>query len=372
MSSRQPDAQAVSNRNHFVQRVLITISLVTAVVLVLAFAWGAAEVLLVIFAGILLAVFLRGLGNWVSAHTPLSKGWALVAVILGLIALGGISGVLFAPSVNEQFAELTEQVPRAAGDLRERMTESALGSRLLEQAPAVDEATSQAGNLVTPVLGAFSTAFGALANAIIILFVGLYLAIDPGVYTGGLIRLIPLARRERAREVLHVLGYTLRRWLIGRILLMTVIGVLTTLGLWLIGIPLAVGLGVLAALLAFIPNIGPLIAAIPAVLLGLVDSSTTALYVIALYVGVQTIESYLFEPLVEQRTVSLPPVLVITSQVLLGLSFGALGLLLATPLFAVGLVLVKMLYVEDTLGDHEIEVLGEDEAEQVVRHGEAT
>lgn len=359
------DQDHALQRSHFARRALTVIVLVTVVVLAVAFAWYAIEVLLVVFTGILLAVFLGGLSDWVSAHTPLSRGWALGAVVLGWLALLGISGYLFAPAVSEQFAQLTEQVPQSATQLQERIAQTRLGRRLLELTPAVEDITPGTEQAFTQATNLFSTAFGALANLVIILFVGLYLAIDPGLYTTGFVRLVPRAKRARAREVLHVLGYTLRRWLIGRFFLMTVIGVLIAFGLWVLDVPLAVTLGIIAAVLTFIPNIGPVLSAIPAVLLGLsAGGLTTAAYVVGLYLVVQTVESYIFSPVVEQRTVSLPPVLVITAQVLLGIGLGALGLLLATPLFAVVLVLVKMLYVEDTLGDQEIEVLGEDEAQQ--------
>lgn len=132
---------------------------------------------------------------------------------------------------------------------------------------------------------------------------------------------------------------------------MAVIGVLTTLGLWLLGVPLALTLGILAALLEFIPNFGPILSAVPAVLLALMESPRLALWVILLYLGIQAAESYLITPLVQRRLASLPPVLVIVSQILGGVLFGFLGFALATPLLAFALVLVKRLYIEDRLGD---------------------
>ena len=132
---------------------------------------------------------------------------------------------------------------------------------------------------------------------------------------------------------------------------MTIIGVLTTVGLWIMGIPLALALGIIAAIFTFIPNIGPVLSAIPAVLLGLIDSPQQALYIAALYVGIQTVESLMITPLIQRKTVSLPPALTLSAQVLLGVILGGLGVALATPMAAAALVLTRMLYVDDTQTD---------------------
>jgi predicted PurR-regulated permease PerM len=131
---------------------------------------------------------------------------------------------------------------------------------------------------------------------------------------------------------------------------MAVVGVLTWLGLWLVGVPLAPILGLIAALLALVPNIGPIIAAVPAVLLAFSDGPTTVLMVVGVYIGVQTLESYAITPLIQQERVSLPPALIISMQLLMGVLFGVLGLALATPMAALGLTLVREVYVQRYLG----------------------
>ncbi len=354
--STAEDSKSVSAR--FTRRALVVVAIVTAVVLVLVFLWNAVNVLLLVFAGVLLAVLLRALAGFADEHTPLSGGWALAAVVLALLALLGLAGWLLLPIISGQFGQLVEQLPRAVARLRQRIESYRWGQLLLAQAPAPGPLAGSSGSLFSRVTGTFSVALDVVVDIVVILFVGLYLAADPRLYTQGLFRLVPIAARPRAREVQHALGATLRWWLLGQIFSMTVIGVLTTLGLWLIGVPLAVVLGILAGLLEFIPTFGPVMAAVPAVLLALVDSPIQALYVIILYVAIQAIESYLLLPLVQQRTVDLPPVITITSVVLLGTIFGFLGLLLATPLAAAALVLVRMLYVEDVLGDP-VDVPGE-------------
>jgi predicted PurR-regulated permease PerM len=171
------------------------------------------------------------------------------------------------------------------------------------------------------------------------------------LYSRGLKHLLPLSYRERAGEVLGVIDESLRRWLVGRFALMVINGALTAIGLKLLGIPLALTLGLLAGLLNFVPNFGPWIAAIPAVLIAFLQGPQQALYVAVLYLVLQSVDGYLLTPLVDRRSVELPPVLTITAQVVLGLAFGFICILLASPLTAVALILIKMLYIEDLLGD---------------------
>lgn len=156
--------------------------------------------------------------------------------------------------------------------------------------------------------------------------------------------------------MLSAIDVALGRWLLGRFGLMVINGALTTAALWLLGVPLAPTLGLIAGVLNFIPNFGPFIAAVPAVLIALVQSPQTALYTMIVYVVVQMADAYLLTPLVDRKSVELPPVLTIAAQLLLGVMFGFVGLLLASPLTAATLILVKMLYVEDMLGDR---IMGE-------------
>jgi predicted PurR-regulated permease PerM len=187
----------------------------------------------------------------------------------------------------------------------------------------------------------------------VILFIGLYVAAQPGLYKNGFVRLMPLEKRNRAHEVLSAVGMTLRWWLIGKMMSMLVVGILTSLGLWLLGMPLALTLGTIAALLTFIPNIGPVLSAVPAVLLALLEGPTQVLYVLLLYLVIQTVESYFITPLIQKRMVALPPALILLAQVLLGVLVGGFGLILATPLAAAALVIVNMVYIEDVLHDAE-------------------
>ena len=332
---------------------IVTASIAALAVAGLALIWYGADVLLLVFTGILIALLLRGIADWVAERTPIPSGVAVAGVVCSVATLLGMGGWLLADNVAAQFNQLIEQVPLAITTLTERLASYPWGRVVLSWMPDTDAFTSpQALGRATGVLSTtLGTTIGAVANVVIVAFVALYLAADPGLYVRGVVRLVPVARRDRAREMLRVLGHTLRRWLAGKLVAMAVIGVLTGAGLWIIGVPLALTLGLLAAMLNFVPYLGPLLSFIPAVLLALMESPAMAAWVLGLYLVVQFVESYVLTPLIDQRSVALPPALTIVAQVMLGTLLGALGLVLASPLMAATLVVVQMLYIEEALGD---------------------
>lgn len=313
--------------------------LFAALVLVLAFA---PDVLLVVFAGLLFGVFFGGGGDWLARRVGIGRPWGVgLFVFLIILAFAGFF-LAYAPAVAEQFDQLSEEVPVAIEGLRERLSAYAWGEKLLERAtPGALASSGGEGTAATAV----ASTFGALGNFVIMLFIGLYVALDPQTYRRGLVSILAPSIRDEGSEVLGKAHDALGNWLVAQLMAMAAVGLLTWLGLWLIGVPLAPILGLIAALLAFIPNLGPIIAAVPAVLLGFSDSPTTALMVAGVYIGVQTIESYAITPLIQQERVSLPPALIISVQLLMGVLFGVLGLALATPIAALGLTLVKEAYV---------------------------
>lgn len=341
----------IDRRVDFTKRAFMAVGVIALVVVLLLFVWYSVGVLLLMFAGILLAIFLRGLSDLLCEYTPLSASWSLTVVMLVLALAIGASTWLLAPKVAVQVDLLAASLPQSLEQLGNYFRQYPWIQRMLAQAPSVDTLMTNQVNILGQVTGVLSTTLSALVNILVILSIGIYLAVNPDLYIGGLVRLVPIGKRDRAGEILQELGYTLRWWLIGRFFSMGVVGIMTSLGLWLLGVPLALTLGLLAALLTFIPSIGPVLSAVPAVLLALLQSPVLALYVILLYFSIQLVESYLLTPLVQQRAIALPPALIITALVLLGVLLGLMGLILATPLTAAALVLVKMLYVEDTLGD---------------------
>ncbi len=340
------------DRESFSKRVLITVGIVIPVILLLLLFGFAFKVLLLVLAGVLFAVFFRGIAGWISNHTKLSEGWSLLIAVVGVVGLIVLAGRLIAPQVGEQVNQLSEKLPQAVANTRSQLEQKQWGKKLLDQIPKSSEKVLQRGDgWFEKSFGFVSSTFGVLADLYVILFIGLFIMAQPKPYRQGIVHLVPVRHRDRARQVLHKLGVTLQRWIAGKLLSMLVVAVLTTLGLWLLDVPVALALGIIAGLLSFIPNFGPIIALLPAVLIAFTQGPNTALYITLLYMGVQAVESNLITPLVQKKMVYLPPAMIIISQVLLGILVGGLGLILATPLIAILMVLIQMLYVEDVLGD---------------------
>jgi predicted PurR-regulated permease PerM len=282
-----------------------------------------------------------------------------------LILAGAIA--FRAPDVAEQMQHLREELPKSAQAAANYISQFGWGRTLINQLPGVDDVRQNINpsQLLSGVGGFFSTTVGAVGNFFIVILLAIYLASEPRFYIRGLIKLFPKPGRHPATQVVGAVGETLRWWLIGKVASMIFIGLLTWIGLKILGVPLALTLGLIAGLLSFIPNFGPIISAVPALLLAFIESPIMAVYVLGLYVGVQLIESNVVTPLIERETVELPPALTIVFQLALAVLVGGLGLVLATPLLAVIMVLVQMVYIQDILGDKNIEVeaKGLDEAE---------
>lgn len=335
----------------------MALGLVVVTTLLLALLYFTFDVILLIFAAVLLAVFLRSLAELLGRYVKIRE--SLRVIIVSVLLIGILAGAiaLLAPSVAEQGSHLREELPRSARAAADYIAQFGWGRAILEQIPEPSKmlARIRESGFLSRVGGIFSTTIGAVGNFFIVILLAIYLAAEPKFYTDGFTKLFPIERRARVSEVLAAIGETLRWWLIGKAGSMIFIGLLTWIGLSIIGVPLALTLGLIAGLLSFIPNFGPIISAIPAVLLAFVGSPISAVYTIALFIGVQLIESNIVTPLIERETIELPPAITIIFQLALAVLVGGLGLVLATPLLAVILVLVQMVYIEGVLGDRDTE-----------------
>lgn len=326
-------------------------SIVFVVVVALAlFLWQIVDALLLMFIGVLIAVFLHGLAKRLSAHAPLSTSWSLGVVGVVLVGVFVGAALLLGPRISEQYNELVQTLPQSIDQLQQSLQQTPWGEYVLNEAQSPESGLRTGGDVFSRLTGMASRALGALTNAILILFAAIFFAASPDLYKRGIVLLVPEGRAERVSEALDASGNALWKWLMGRLIAMVFVGIFTTIGLLLLGVPLALVLGLLAGILDFVPFIGPIAAAVPGILLALTIGPTKALYAALVYFAVQQLEGNLLTPLVQRYEVSLPPVLVLFAVLAAGLLFGILGLIVATPLSVVVLVLVKMLYVEDALG----------------------
>jgi predicted PurR-regulated permease PerM len=216
----------------------------------------------------------------------------------------------------------------------------------------IEQAIGSASKFLFRFLSSTLAVFGGL---LLILFLSIYIAADPDLYRRGVLHLLPRRSRNRGSEVMAEMAIVLRKWLVTQLIAMAVIGAVTTIGLLIFRVKAAFALGFIAALLEFIPTVGPILSAVPAVAMGFLDSPQKALGVVVLYIGIQFLENHILIPLLMKGGMDLPPALTIIAQALMALVFGFIGLLVAVPLTAAVMVAIRMLYVQDVVGD-EIEV----------------
>lgn len=336
----------------FRRKAWIAAGVATIVIVSLLTLWFGARILLMVFIGLLLALFLSIPTHWLDRHTFLSRRWALLVVLVVLLGLLVAFMLNFALSLSQEFAQLAEVIPGSLAEFKRWLGSWPFGSQLVEQIERVEQAPSSdgvLGSLSSRVSTVFSTTLGALLNVIVVVFVGLFIAFEPETYKAGLLKLVVPSRREYVAELLLEIERKLAWWLVGRLVSMSVVGMLTGVGLWLLGIPVALSLGLLSGLLSFIPYLGPILAALPALLVAFSQDPSAVLHVALLYAGVQSLESYLITPFVQREAVSIPPGLLLVVQVWLGLLTGLIGLLVAEPLIVLGMLLVQRLYVEGWL-----------------------
>lgn len=335
----------------FARRALIAASIVAALGLTIFAALELATVLLILFGSVLLAVFVRALADPLAERSGMPSGLAVALVTVGLAALIVGACLLIGPPVVDQVSALVDQLPRAWRRAEAQLRASDLLARQGVLAQVQEQALRSVGN----VIGWLTTAATVLLTTVgylgVALVVGLYLAFQPAIYRRGLIGLAPPSSRAHLRDVARTLFVNLRGWLFGQVVSMTFVGLMTGLGLWAMGFPMVVALSAIAFLLTFVPNLGPLATLLVAVLVALLQAPEKLLWVIALYLLVQLLETYLVTPMVQRRTASVPPAVLLATQLLFGGLFGLMGVLLAAPLTVAFLVLVRRFYREDILGE---------------------
>jgi predicted PurR-regulated permease PerM len=334
-----PAARDSLERRVFRSSVVVIATFAAAYVL-----WQLVDLLLLLFACALVSLILLTITNAIRRRTSLPFGVALALTVIGFLAVLAGAVTFFGTTIQGEFAELAARLPAAWVTLQERMQTSAVGAAILVKAQGLAPSGQAIVNAATTALAAVG---GALSGLAIVLVGGLYLAAQPTLYAGGLLRMIPTRARGPAAETLDAIAVSLRNWLKGQALGMLFVGVGTGLGLWLVGVPAAWAIGLVAGLAEFVPYAGIIFAGLPAIVLGFGQGTSTGLWTIGVLVAVQQLQGNLVMPLLQNRMVDLPPAITIFGIIAAGILFGVAGVLLATPLTIVVLVLVRRLYLRE-------------------------
>ncbi len=312
----------------------------------------APRAVLLSFAGVLIAVGLRGLAGPLARRAKIPQGLALGLVLAVLAGLLWLLGHAAAQPLADQADKLVKALPDTWNKLREQVNQYSWAQGLLEQVQP-SEVIGQGQQAAQVATSAISGTVGVFGDSLFLLLIGFYLAISPATYLKGLSALLAPELRKHFDHTLMEVGRTLRFWLGGQVLAMVVVGVASGLGLWLMGIQLAFVLGALAGLLTFIPVVGAFLSAIPALLLALAQGPELVLPVAGLFLAIHVLEGDFLTPMVQSQAAHLPPALLLAMQLLMGALFGLLGLALAAPLMAMLLVVVRRGYVQAWLRGEE-------------------
>jgi predicted PurR-regulated permease PerM len=336
---------------------------------------------------VLFGITLSAGATWLQRRrVPRAIGvFLLVAAFFGTIT--GL-GALAAPRITEQWEELRHQLPDALNRVEQWVRRRQGSVTELLQAPTGERPgaaeqravgqqrdsakqrdagepptdvrqtiAQQVSNLGTHFFTVFSSTLAALGSLLLVTFVAIYVALDPRTYRRGILHLVPHGGRAKAIEVMDATGVTLRRWLVAQLIGMVIIGALTTAALLLLDVRAAVALGIIAGILEFVPYFGPILSSLPAIAMGFLDGPEKALWVALTYLVIQQLEGNVVTPLLMKEGLDLPPVLTIIGQSVMALAFGFVGLVIAMPLLGAVMVPIKLLYVQDVVGD-EVEVPG--------------
>ncbi len=348
-------AQAPAPERPLDSKDLVRAALIVVATLVgLQLLWAARFLVLTAFLGVLFGLSAARAVDWIVQRVKIKRSIAAAGVVGGVLVFLALIGIWTGPELVEQSQELRTKLPEAVVKVEAWLVEkqpqmldliappdSAGGSRL------VPVLSKNIPTLTDFVFGVLQSTLLVGAAVIMVVFLTIYIAADPEVYRRGTLLLIPPDRRERIATLMTRIGATLRTWFATQLIAMVVIGLVTTLILTVLGVRAALPLGVLAGLFEFVPNVGPLLAGVPAVLMGFVDSPQKALIVAGAYWAIQFAENNLLIPYLMSEQLDLPPALTLVTQVVMAFVFGFLGLFVAIPLLATAVVAVRTLWVDE-------------------------
>jgi predicted PurR-regulated permease PerM len=325
----------------FVRRALIVVALAASAFIL----WKVRTVLALLFGAVMIATIFRAIADWIHKHLRLPQRLSVISAVLLVAAVIALIAWLIGSQVREQGQQLAQTLPRASQMIDAQLASMGLGHPLTQSIQHVQQAGIIGGDL-KEFLSQLSL---SIASFLIVFFGGVFLAAQPRLYGIGAIKLIPAARRAVVAEAMEDSDRALRLWLKGQLAAMALIFLMTWIGLWLLGVPSALVLGLISGVLEFIPFAGAITSSIPAIMVALVQGPELALWVVGLYVVVHHVEAYLIQPVIQQFAVEIPAVITLFALLAFGLLFGILGILLAAPLAVVSYVVVKRLYVIEAL-----------------------
>jgi predicted PurR-regulated permease PerM len=353
-AARVPATNNPAVSRSFALRVLTAAIIVAGVVGLLYLLSQVVQLLFFIFGGILFALFLHSITQFITDHTGLWPRVSLACVLFSFVGLFVAAGYLVGPEFSKQAQMLGEQLPQSINAVQTELSKHVWTQQLLKNLPS----SGAPARLLSGLRSVFSTTTEGIALVVLSIFVGIYSAADPRLYLESLLHLVPPGSRNRARQIGNRLRRALGWWLVGRIITMTVMAALTMIGLWLINMPMILTLGIISGLFQFVPYLGAFAAAVPAVLIGFLTSPMKALEVAGLYLLIHTVEGYFVTPLIQEYAVALPPAVLIIVQLLMASLFGITGVIFATPVAVAVIVLVQTIYLHDVLED-QVPVLGQ-------------
>jgi predicted PurR-regulated permease PerM len=325
----------------FVSRVFVVLAIAAFAYLL----WQLTDILLLVFGAVVVATILRSFARPIARRTRVPQRWSVP--VAGLVILIGLTGValLLGTRLRSQLAELFALLPPALDQLLNKFGVTSI-TQEIPRALGLG-----LGGVVSRLASIGITAIGALTDLFLVVVAGIFLAADPGLYRTGLVALFPPSLHGRIAGALDASGRALELWLAGQLIGMALIGTLVTLAMWLVGLPSPLALGLIAGLTEFIPFLGPILGALPALVIAATRDFGTLMWTLAAFIAIQQTEANLIMPLIQRRTVALPPVVSLFAVVACGVVLGPLGLILAAPLTVVFYVLVKGLYVREVLGE---------------------
>ncbi len=330
----------------FANKVWITVGIIAFVAIIILIIYKTFNVFLLLLAASLIALFFNAVSGKIKQWTGLKDRVSLAVTIVLMVLLVGFFFWLVGAEAQKQYKEMQEAVPVMIDNAQEYLNKTTLGQKVSKQISDIENQKK-----VLPFLqDFFKSSFGVFGDLYIVVFLAMFLSVSPFDYLNGVVNLVPRRGKAKAKQLFENIGYNLRKWIKGAMISGFVIFILISTVCLILGIDMWLILAITAGLLNIIPNFGPIVAMIPAVMVALLTSPTQALLVAGSFILVQAIEGNLITPNIQKKLLSIPPALLISFQVLMGTLAGGWGIVLAVPMLVILITVVKDLYIDSNTG----------------------